>query len=242
MADDVRHEELEALVAPWVLDALDPAEADEVRTHVEGCATCREVALRLRRVVASLPLAADELTPPARLRSRVLAAAQASSREPAPVAKPIRRVPRPRTMPRMPTYALAAVAAVALLLGVLIGQVTLRSQLPGRPEVARFTLTGHQEMASASASVVDLKQDGVALVDFRGLPQPGADSVYEVWLVPAKGNPVPVAVFVPDASGAKVVLVNQSLSGFAVMAVTKEPAPDGSSAPTQQPQLYGSVA
>ena len=242
MADDLRHEELEALVAPWVLGALDPAEADEVRAHVEGCATCREIAIRLRRVVGSLPLAADEVAPPARLRERVLAAAQASSRAPAPLAKPVRRLPRPRLVPRMPTYALAAVAVVALLIGVLIGQVTLRYQLPGQPQVARFTLTGHQDMSSASASVVDLKMDGVALVDFRGLPQPGADRVYEVWLVPAKGDPVPVAVFVPDGSGAKVVLVNHALSGFSVMAVTNEPAPDGSLAPTQQPQLYGSVA
>jgi hypothetical protein len=39
-----------------------------------------------------------------------------------------------------------------------------------------------------------------------------------------------------------VVLVNQSLQGYAVMAVTDEPGPDGSQQPTQQPQLYGSIA
>jgi len=241
MSDDLRHEELEAMVAPWVLDALDPAEGEAVRAHVEGCASCREVAARMRRVVGALPLAADEVSPPARLRERVLAAAAASPRAGAPMARPVRRPSPPRTTPRMPVYALAAVAAVALLIGVLIGQVTLHSQQSGQ-QVARFTLTGHQDMAAASATVVDLKSDGVALVDFRGLPPPGTNRVYEVWLVPSKGDPVPAAVFMPDGNGSRVVLVNRSLSGYSVMAVTNEPAPDGSSAPTQQPQLYGSVA
>jgi len=245
MSDDARHEELEAMVAPWVLDALDPAEAETVRTHVEGCESCREVASRLRRVVGALPLAVDEVPPPARLRDRVLAAAAASPRAAAPVAKPVRRPSPPRigppTGPRMPAYALAAVAAVALLIGVLIGQVTLHSQQSSQ-QAARFTLNGHQDMVTASATVVDLKSDGVALVDFRGLPPAGANRVYEIWLVPSRGDAVPAAVFVPDSNGSKVVLVNRSLSGYSVMAVTNEPAPDGSSAPSQQPQLYGSVA
>ena len=36
-------------------------------------------------------------------------------------------------------------------------------------------------------------------------------------------------------------VVNHSLAGYAVMAVTDEPGPDGSTAPTQQPQLYGNL-
>ena len=79
-------------------------------------------------------------------------------------------------------------------------------------------------------------------MDFRDLPALAQGRVYELWLVPAKGDPVPAAVFVPDAAGAKVVLVDRSLASYAVMAVTDEPAPDGSVAPTQQPQLYGNVA
>jgi anti-sigma-K factor RskA len=237
------HEELEAMVAPWVLGALDPAEADEVRTHVEGCAACREVADRLRRVVGALPVAVEEVAPPARLRTRVLAAASAV-RPDAPVA-----FPRPRSAPRpillgartrMPAFALAAVAVVALLIGVIVGQVGLRPA--PQPEVARYTLSGHQDMAGARATVVDLRSQGVALVDFAGLPAPGAGRVYEVWLIPAHGGPVAGAVFVPDANGARTVLIDRSLAGFQQMAVTNEAGPDGAAAPTQQPQLYGSLA
>src|SRR5256885_15985090 len=74
------HEELESAVAAWVLGALDADEAEAVRSHAEGCPTCREVAVTLRRVVGALPLAVDEVTPPPRLRERVLAAADASRR------------------------------------------------------------------------------------------------------------------------------------------------------------------
>src|SRR5437773_12150580 len=74
------HEEIESSVAAWVLGALDAEEADSVRSHAEGCPTCREVAGRLRRVVGALPLVVDEVSPPTRLRERVLAAAGASPR------------------------------------------------------------------------------------------------------------------------------------------------------------------
>ena len=239
------HEELESSVAAWVLGALDAEEAETVRVHVEGCAGCREVADRLRRVVGALPLAVEEVTPPARLRERVLAAAAASRRTTAaPAATRVRRPVLPqspaRSGSRMPAYALAAVAVVALLIGVLIGQVTLRAPAPS--QVARYTLTGHADLSGAQASVIDLRSDGVALIDFRGLPQPGSGRVYEVWLIPAKGDPVPAGVFVPDTNGARVVLVNRSLAGYTVMAVTNETGPDGSQAPTQQPQLYGNLA
>ena len=233
------HDEMESSVAPWVLGALEATEAEAVRVHVEGCAGCREVATRLRRVVAALPLEVDEVMPPPRLRERVLGGAAAPPRLIAPAATRVQRPAPTRTAPRMPAYALAAVAAVALLIGVLVGQVTLRPQPPG--QVGRFTLAGHQDMSTAAASVIDLRSDGVALVDFRGLPAPGSGRVYEVWLIPAKGDPVPAAVFVPDGNGAKVVLVDRSLAGYTVMAVTNEAGPDGSRAPTQQPQLYGNI-
>lgn len=238
------HEELESSVAAWVLGALEPEDAETLRAHVDGCASCREVADGLRRVVGALPLAVDEVAPPARLRSRVLAAAAA--KRPEAAAPPSVRRPkqpvliRPGLARRMPTYALAAVAVVALLVGVVVGQVALRP--PAQSQVSRFTLSGHEGLAGARATVIDLRSDGLALVDFTGLPAPGPGRVYEVWLIPAGGSPVPAGVFVPDGNGAKVVLISRSVAGYSQVAVTNEAGPDGTSAPTQQPQLYGSVA
>src|SRR3989454_10432290 len=110
------HEEMESSVAAWVLGALDADEAEMVRSHAEGCSTCREVAARLRRVVGALPLVVDEVGPPARLRERVLAAAVASRESPAlppaaRAARPRPKAPRPTLLAgvgrRMPAYAAA---------------------------------------------------------------------------------------------------------------------------------------
>lgn len=249
------HEPMESLVAPWVLGALDPDTAKSMQDHVGACATCRETAARLSRVVGALPLAVDEVAPPARLRERILAAAAAIPSAAAPQSRVGRRtrfVPARRRLSlasgfqkRVPAYAMAAVAVVALLAGLAFGELAGRSPtaVPAPlAQVARFTLSGHQGLAAAKATVIDLKSDGLALVDFSGLPMLASDRVYEVWLITPGGRADPAAVFVPDSNGGKVVLVNRSTSGYSEMAITSEPGPNGSQAPTEQPQLYGNLA
>jgi anti-sigma factor RsiW len=242
------HEELESDLAAWVLGALDPEEAAALQAHVEGCASCRETVARLQRALEAMPLAVDEVLAPARLRERVLAAAAASSgstvapRRARPKLTPA--APRNVLAPlfeRLPVYAAAAAVIVALVAGVVAGEVVGRQPTPPS-QVARFTLSGHQSLAGAKATVIDLKSDGLALVDFSGLPAVGQGRVYEVWLITSGGRADPAAVFVPDTNGSKVVLVNRALAGYAMMAITDEAGPDGTQAPTQQPQLYGSVA
>src|SRR5258708_2515119 len=87
------HEELEGTVAAWVLGALDADEAESMRVHVEGCATCRQAAARFRRAADSLPLEVEEVVPPARLRERVLIAASAARASTMPSAAARRRAP-----------------------------------------------------------------------------------------------------------------------------------------------------
>jgi anti-sigma-K factor RskA len=244
------HEELESNVAAWVLGALDRDEAEVVQAHVEGCASCRETAARLQRAVTALPLVVEEVAPPARLRERILAAAAASSGS-AVASSRVRAkvVPQPRRgafaplFDRLPAYAAAAAVVVALVVGLVAGDVVGRSgQVMPPSQVARFTLSGHESLAGAKATVIDLKSDGLALVDFSGLPPVGQGRVYEVWLITSGGRADPAAVFVPDTNGSKVVLVNRALQGYALMAITDEAGPDGTQAPTQKPQLYGSLA
>lgn len=244
------HEELESNLAAWVLGALDPEEAEVLQAHVEGCASCRETVARLQRAVGAMPLAVDEVAPPARLRERVLAAAASSSgsstvtprRARPKQTSPARRKVFAPLFERLPVYAAAAAVVVALVLGVVAGEVARGSQPAPPSQVARFALSGHQSLASAKATVIDLKSDGLALVDFSGLPALGQGRVYEVWLITSGGRADPAAVFVPDSNGSKVVLVSRALGGYALMAITEEAGPDGVQAPTQQPQLYGSVA
>ena len=244
------HEELESSVAAWVLDAV---ESDEVivRTHIEGCAICRETVSRLGRTVGALPLDVEEVAPPDRLRERILAAAAAApgstvALAPAARTKAPRRAPRPRVLSSAPPgmmsmYAAAAAVLLALVVGIVAGDVIGRGA-PASAPVVRSALVGHDGLAGARASVVDLKSDGVALVDFSGLPQLDTGKVYEIWLITAGGRADPAGVFVPDSNGSKFVLVSTSLAGYTEMAVTSEVGPAGTLAPTQQPQLYGNLA
>ena len=243
------HEQLEDSVAAWVLGAVDAPEAEMLRAHLETCPTCPELVSRLRRAVSSLPLVVDEVAPPPRLRESILAAA-ASGRL-APAASPTRVKVLPtalntrrfdwRVFERIPTYAAAAAVMLALVVGIVAGD--LAGQRPAAPsQVARYTMTGHEGMAGATANVVVLKADGVALVTFNGLPSLASGKVYELWLITSTSRADPAGVFVPDSNGTTLVVVNRPLKGYTTIAVTLEQGPDGSKIPSQQPQMSGSLA
>lgn len=244
---DVDHEELERLIAAYVLGAAEPDEARRIEAHLEACASCREVSARLGRVISAVPLATEESRPPSRLRTAVLAAAAAHPPSGARPQLPTRRFPRPARLPlasRFPAWPAAAAALVvaAFGLGAGLGLAVGQHQQPApAPTTAQYSLAGSGSLAAASGRVIELKRDGITLVDFSGLPQPAAGRVYELWIIPGSGSPLPAGVFVPDAGGSKVLLLDRSLAGAKLLAVTSEPGPAGSPAPTEQPSLAGKV-
>jgi anti-sigma-K factor RskA len=136
----------------------------------------------------------------------------------------------------------AASVVLALLIGLAAGNLIGRNSVPPVvAQVARYQLVGHGALAGAHGTVVNLKVEGVALVDFNGLPPLAKGKVYQLWLITPGGHPDSAAVFVPDNNGGKVVLVGLPLTGYSQMAVTAEDAPNGSPAPSQQPELYGNL-
>ena len=94
----------------------------------------------------------------------------------------------------------------------------------------------------ARATVIDLKQDGIALVSFDGLPDVPPGKLYEVWLITADNHAEPAGIFVPDQNGQRLVVIEHPLEGYTLMAVTVEAAPAGAAQPTQAPELAGKVA
>lgn len=243
------HEEMENAIAAWVLGATDADEAEKIAKHVEGCASCRAAAARFRRVIDAIPLGVEEVEPPPRLRQRILAAASARpatapARTEVPVLIPRRRRRMMvRLVSRVPVSAAAAAVLLALAAGLVVGDIAGRTTPAVQTsQVARFTLAGHDSMAGARAAVIDLKTDGIALVDFSGLPALPRGKVYELWLIGAANRVDAAGVFIPDGNGHEIVVVSRPLAGYQTMAVTVEQGPDGVAAPTQQPQLSGSVA
>ena len=238
-------------MAAWALSAAEADEGALMRAHIKACLSCREIAHRLDRTVNSIALAVDDFAPPARLRWRILGAAAVPRPTPAPD-RPLGRLRSAdshkrrfelHVFERIPAYAAAAALVLALVIGVVTGDlIGHRPAGPIPSQVARFTLSGEGASAGATAKVIDLKTDRFALVDFSGLPSLPAGKVYELWLTTSSGRADPAAVFVPDSNGTKVVIANHTLAGYVTIAVTIEQGPDGSNIPSQQPQMSGNLA
>ncbi len=248
------HPELENSVAAFVLGAAEEGEMTAVRAHLAGCADCRRLAARLQRAADALPLATDIVEPPARLKSRILTAAAASGRtSSSPPWSRTRILPIRRGGPSGRRWSsrlaanvpLTAVAVLALaVLGLGAWNLQLVNQLGHQrasSQVTKTTLVGQGEMAGVQASVVDFKDQSIALVTFNRMPTPPPGKVYEVWLIPASGAPVGVAVFQPEADGSKTVVLTHDLRQYRVIAVTVEQGPNGVPMPTQSPSLAGNT-
>ncbi len=252
-AEYEEHEELENSVVAYLLGSEEPEDQDRLAAHLEACASCREMAARLAPGVSSLALEPEAIQPPGRLEERVIAAAAAARSATAPQQQ--RR--RPFVLPGPPHVRFrfpgvgAGLAAAAVLLFVVgtaagIGVDHFGPLKPGRQpavaEVQRYQLTGSGPMAGVQANAIYLRRDSLTLIDFRYLPQPGPDSIYQLWLIRDDGKPLPAGVFAPESDGSKVVLVDRNLKGIKALTVTTEPAPNGSPTPSQTPQLTGNIA
>lgn len=246
------HDDVENSLPAYLMGTAEPAEAEMVRAHLEGCSACQQFAQRIQRALGSLPLAVEPASRPTRLRDRILAAAAATPRVATGPLKPDRtfRLPLPRRgrwLRPAPSFraAVAAAAIVAFALGGGLGLGLGRglSPTPPRPAtaVAQYSLTGSGTMAGALGRVYELRQEGLTLVQFTGLPRPGPGRIFELWLISKDGHPDPGAVFVSDSEGGHVLVLARSLSGLKALAVTEEVGPNGTQAPTQQPQLVGAV-
>lgn len=211
-------------VAAYALGALEPAEAEAFRQHLEQCAICRDELEALTGVVRALPMGAPQLTPPRRLRRTVL---RGIRREPKPST---RRRGIARSRPRVVLAALgvALIAAVAVLGVELSGggspNRVIQAQITGVSGSAQLRLSGHR---------------GELIV--RHLTPPPSGHVYEVWLKAPGANPVPASVlFTVNSSGGADVGIPADLRGISMVMVTPEPR-GGSPAPTHLPVISASL-
>ena len=241
------HEPIENALPAYLLGISDPEEAQMVRSHLAGCPTCQVLARQMRRTIDEIPLAVERAAPPAKLRDQILAAAAAqrpavrSSTGQVPPrrrSRPIFRLPSGLTGRALPV---AAAAVVAFALGAGLGLGLGRTAAPPATAVAQYSLAGSGAMTGATAKVYELKSEQLTFVAFEGLPQPADGKIYELWLIPQTGQPVAAGVFSPDTQGSHIQVLARDLRGFKELAVTQEVAPAGTTAPTQQPQLAGTI-
>src|SRR5579884_1348648 len=97
-------------LAAYVLGALEPAEAEDFRRHLESCAVCRDEAAAFRQVVDALPMAAPQQPAPRELRRRIMRDVRAEPRGQARRASP--SWPRWGRLVSRPALATALAAAL----------------------------------------------------------------------------------------------------------------------------------
>jgi anti-sigma-K factor RskA len=235
----MNHDELRDLVPIYALDALAGEEEMEVRRHLEACQPCRLLLESHMQAAAALALAVKPVTPPAELRSRLMAAVAASPQ--APSLPPAVRLRSLRSVTWQRVSALVAVAAL-LALGAFSYRQTHQLheqerrlaaqrvifQALASPLTTAVPLTGTGPGVNASAELYVSGDRHTAGLVARGLSDPGKN-VYQLWLI-ENNVPAPVEAFRPDSSGIALVQIRTNLSNMQGMAVTLE-AKAGNSVP-----------
>lgn len=234
--------------AAFALAALDGDDLTAFRAHLSGCAICEAALHESRVVVTQLPLAVDPAEHPApssALRARLLDAVAAERGTARDVRPPIALSSRaPRRLPQ--AYAVAAVLLLAFGLGLLGWNLNLqREVVQARVErdqaqqalvVTRWQLAAVGPGSPITGEVVYLRDRQQAMVVVNGLPALQAGQVYQVWLVKDGSPPVPQTVFLTQTTA-----VQANLDQYQTLAITVEPGPRGSVAPTTPILVTGSL-
>jgi hypothetical protein len=125
-------------------------------------------------------------------------------------------------------------AALAASQQELLQAEAERDQAQAALAQTRFQLasTGGQ---AASGEITYLPDSQQAVIVVNGLPPLGPGQVYQLWLI-TDGNAQPSTVFLTSTTA-----VQANLTQFQLAAITIEPGPVGSTAPTMTPLLTGTL-
>ena len=250
------HERYTEDVAPYVLGALAPLEAEALEKHLRVCEDCQRELVDLRPGAEILSRAVEQIDPPASLRTRILeqVAAEAGTAE-APVAPPRSLAPASTSgfehggalrragarlrqagaragaslVPPRPAV-VAATGLVALVAGVAgwsLGGAGTTDDRTVTASVDRERLP----RASARLTVPGGGEDSV--LRLAGLGKLGPERTYEVW-VQRDGKLAPGPLFTPTADGSAVTGVPGSAKEIEAVFVTRERA-GGAPTPTESP-------
>lgn len=219
--------------AAYVLGALEPAEVEAFRRHIADCGACREEVAAFEPVTDALPAASGRYEVPKGLRRRVLRAVRATPKSPAP-GRAARGRPVPILLPLARGPLLAWGAALAAVVALVLA-VTLSSGGSNGTRLIQASVAG-----SSGSAELRISGDRADLI-MRGLPQPPAGRIYEVWIQRGHAQPSPTGtLFSVTSTGTAAVGVPSNLPGISAVLVTQEPA-GGSLVPTRPPLIVAHV-
>lgn len=224
--------DLHSLIAPYALDALDADERSRFEAHLDQCADCQA---ELAGFMATAVRLGDAMshTPPPALRDRLMTEIVRTPQERPVVPSLAHRRGLRRTLPRL------AVAAAFLIGAVGVGGYVVEhrnAENAQNENVAVSTVLGADDVSTMSKSFdgggsvkLYLSQEADAAVVFaKGLPSPGKDKVYQVWMIDSSG-PHSQGYFTSEGQ-----MIMKGVTKANTIAVTVEPA-GGSKQPTTAP-------
>ena len=216
------HQEVRALLGPYVMGALDPEDEREVEEHLEECALCREEARDLRLAHERLAdLANATEPPPQELKRRVSMG-----------------------MPRRETRRVPLVAAAAVLCALAVLGVLYSTGFFGTEEVASATLES-TDLAPGAGGELRVREDNPnvrAVLEVWGLPRPGPNEYYELWFG-EEGGRVSAGTFTVDARGRETLYMSvpERASDYQQVGITLEKFPREPRMSAARPVLIGKL-
>jgi len=250
------HEQFADDLSLYALGALEGEQRLAVETHLQQCLDCRQELERLRGDLALLALSVSGPKPPSRSRQRLVTA----------IAKEPRRV-QGRSLRRKSWWSglewATAAAAVVIVLLLLHQNTNLRRRIVGletdsagqqqqliqakeliasltSADAEHFTLVASKTPPQPQGKAIYVRSSGTLVFLANNLPQLPPQKIYELWLIPATGAPIPAGLFRPNPQGSATVVKPPLPPGVEVktFAITLEPEA-GSSAPTTPPIMVG---
>ena len=237
-------DEADDLAGLYVLDALEPAEADAVRRHLATCDQPHTAFAELGGAVPALLATVEPVEPPAELRARVLAAVAATpqgadqaalvrgavagptpaARQPVTerLAEPISLTAvRAQRAPRLGSAWRTVFAAAAVLLIVVLGATTIAFQRQAADAEARANTLSAAIAASLdpSSSTASLRGSGVAAsaAGFAAFPPSGGGYLVMRGLPDVPAGKTYEAWFLAGTTPYPSVLITVGSDGLAVV-------------------------
>ncbi len=256
--DDQYYEELLGAAAFGTLTA---EEEVELHSYLETSESARAELAELRLIAGDLSLLADEMEPPVKLRDRLEQAIQSDLTWAKPAAdvqpepwpqtrieqepdevKPLDLSTQPSTSPfkrpipiwRSYVWAAAAALIVAVLAGVLLDRIFFDDDI-GTDDQETIAFELSTPIPDLSAELTYDPTDQVFLLETQNMPNAPEGQVYQVWLIDEAG-PKPVGVM-DDSSFA----VSANKDDYDTFAITVEPGPLGSPAPSTDPFFFATL-
>ena len=248
------HDQFAEDLALYALGSLQGDGLAALEKHLRECASCCRELEQLRGDMGLLALASTASAPPQRSRQRLLAAV---AREPRASRESQRR---PWWLP-VPWLIAGAMALLAVVFWY--DKTDLQREVAGlKDETAqqaaeltrardvvstltasdamRVTLVAAKAPPQPQGKAIYVKDRSSLIFLASNMPKLPPQKVYELWLLPSQGNPIPAGLFTPDGQGSATVINPPLPAGVQAkaFAITVEPKA-GSATPTMPIVMMG---